>query len=191
MLKPLTLLHLPVVLQIAAVGVLTGMFSQLLRKVMRVEEKEASFQRKFAAKKSLQQPIAGLEDWKARDVLYRASDKELDEDFNTYLAQRFARYGFVYLLPIFGTLFWLETALPPEKLVVRQSGAYVLALPENAYGVEGFTVSMVFLVVYLVFQIVFFGVKKRWKRKRGTAPLQMVTFGAGGEMPHGKDSGSG
>lgn len=165
-LKPLLLLHLPVSLQVAAVGVLTGIVSQIIRKVMRVEGKEAAFQRKFAARRSLQQPIDELEDWKARDMLYRASDRELDEHFNTYLAQRFARYVAVYLLPICLAMFWLETALPPGQLTVGSEGrAYVFVLPDKIFGIEGLSVSLVFLTAYILFHIVFFTVRKGWKSK--------------------------
>lgn len=164
-LKPLILLHLPLVYQVAVIGVLTGMLSQLIRALIRAEEKETAFQRKFAAKKSLQQPIADVADWKARDFLYRASDHELDDDFNTYLAHRFARYGLVYLLPIFTTLFWLESVLPEEALVAGSSGGlYILMMPVNGLGLEGLTVSVVFLCSYVLFHLLFFPLRKTWKK---------------------------
>ena len=166
-LKPLILLNLPVAYQVAVIGVLTGMISQLIRMLIRAEQKETAFQQKFAAKKSLQQPIADVADWKARDVLYRASDRELDEDFNVYLAQRFARYGIVYMLPIFMLLFWLESVLPKETLVSGSNGIYyALSLPHNNFGFEGLTVSTVFLVSYVLFQIAFFSLRKNLRKRR-------------------------
>ena len=111
-LKPLALLHTPLALQVFLVGTLFGLLSRKLRELMRVPEYESRFQKSFAAKKENQQHLNAVEDWKLRQELYRYSDSELDEDYNAYLAHRFAQHGVVYLLPVFFALSWLETALP-------------------------------------------------------------------------------
>lgn len=165
-LKPLMIIGFPPALQVAFVGFITGMLTLFLRKYIRVEEKEAVFQQLFEAKKAAQKPIDHLSDWKTRDVLYRASDKELDESFNTYLAQRFARHGIVYLLPIFFALFWLDNVMPHKGGAASPGAKFVLILPDNSYGIEGLSVSFVFFVAYILTLIAFSVVKKRYGHKR-------------------------
>lgn len=149
-LKPLDFLQVPVAFQVMVVGLLTALLSLLLRRWLRVEEKEQNFTKAFSAKKDSQKNFRLLPDWKAREVFFRASDNELDEDFNTYLAQRFARHGMVYLLPIFFVLFWLDNVLPKEELIRRIGGPYTIMLPKNSYGVEGLPVPFVFLAAYVL-----------------------------------------
>jgi len=149
-LKPLALLHAPTWAQVVIVAGGTVAVSRFIRRLLRVEEKEAAYRRAFAEKKAQQAPLASLPDWKVRDALYRASDQEIDEGFNEYLAMRFAWYGLMHLLPIFLTLFWLERylapVLPAENMVVVFSG--------NSGEVRGLSVPAVFLAVYLCGQAV-------------------------------------
>lgn len=165
-LKPLDLLHLPVAFQVAVVAVGTGLLSMRLRQVLKAEEKTRAFQEKFAAQKAEQSSLRELPDWKEREVLYRASDKAIDEHFNVYLAQLFARNGMVYLLPLFFALFWLETVFTREELMARLGHPYVFSILENSYGIEGLPVSFVFLAVYVVTLIVSFQVRKRRNFKK-------------------------
>lgn len=111
-LKPLALLHTPLPLQVLLMGILFGFLSRRLRHLLRVHEYENRFQKSFAAKKENQQHLDAIEDWKLRQELYKYSDSELDDDYNTYLAHRFAQHGVVYLLPIFFAMAWLEQVLP-------------------------------------------------------------------------------
>jgi len=135
LLGPMGLLHFPAALQVAVLGGLTGLLSLWLRHRLRIREREQRFLQEFGELKKIQQPIAALDDWKARDVLYRTSDQLLDEEFNTYLAQRFAWHVMTYLLPIFCVLAWID-ALPGSGFARAMSlpvpavflGAYVVVL---------------------------------------------------------------
>jgi len=107
LLYPMDTVGIPIGVQIVIIGTLAAILSQMLRKALRVDKKEEAFRKMFMEKKAEQEHFKMISDWKKRQLLYETSDKELDELFNTYLAQRFSRYGLIYLLPIFLTLFWL------------------------------------------------------------------------------------
>ena len=85
------------------------------------------------------EPIGQLDDWKQREVLFRTSDNLIDEEFNTYLAQRFARQMMIYLIPIFMVLFWLSQIFPPS--VPLQSRMWIL-------GLNKMPISLIFLPSY-------------------------------------------
>ena len=154
MLKPLDALHAPVVWQLILAAVITALLSRYLRTLFRVEQKEQEFKEKFSAEKAKQQDIKLLEDWKTRDEFYKACDQELDEDFNTYLAQRIGRYVGVYLLPLFLVLFWLNSVFSTQELLSRNGSPFVVSLSGWSLGIEGLNVTFVFLVAY-VFSLTF------------------------------------
>lgn len=156
LLKPMALLHIPAAGQFTLLAALTAVFSMLLRRALKVDEKEEQFRRRFTELKMGQKPIDQLGDWKARDVLYRSSDKLIDEEYNTYLAQRFARQMLVYLLPVFCMLFWLESVFPETSLPL--GGALGGSFP----AVPG---SLVFLTAYVVSLIALHQVRKRLQAK--------------------------
>jgi len=158
--RPLDSLHASVALQIVVVAVLTGLISLVIRRLVRSEEKDKAFRKAFAEKKAEQQNIDLLTDWKTRDLLYRTTDQDIDEGFNTYLAQRFSRHVAIYLLPIFSALFWLNGAFPADELLRRVGAPYVVVLPANGYGVDGLTVSFIFLLSYILALICLFQVRK-------------------------------
>lgn len=158
---PLSFLSVPVSLQVGVVAVLTGLLSMLLRVLLNVEKKEFAFKHAFTKKREEQQNIKMLSDWKTRDFLYRTSDKEIDEKYNTYLAQRFARHGIVYLLPVFFALFWLENLFSPETLTLLHGYPFLIPLPDNSYGIDGLSVPFVFLLSYVPTLLVCFWIRKK------------------------------
>lgn len=160
LLRPMVLLHVPVFLQTVIIAVMAGAGSMLIRHLIKVEAREKAFQAKFSRKKEQQREIELLTDWKTRDLLYRTMDNDLDEDFNTYLAQRFAIHTAVYLLPIFLTLSWLDNVLSRERLLELTGSPHVLTLPGNAYGITGLPVASVFLMGYVATLICFFIISK-------------------------------
>ncbi len=160
LLRPLNLLHVPIALQTVIIAVLTGCLSLAIRALVKVEKKEAQFKERFLEKRSSQQNLELISDWKTRDSFYRSTDSDIDEDFNTYLAQRFARHTASYLLPIFLVLYWLENALPTEKLRELVGVPYALPLPTNRYDIEGLSVPFIFLLAYAAGLICLFKARK-------------------------------
>jgi len=128
----------------------TALLSRFLRRWLKVEEKEQLFKEKFTAQRSQQKNIDLLSDWKTRDSLYRYTDKEIDEDFNTYLAQRFARYMQVYMIPLFLSQYWLSTVFPLEKLISQLGSPYLIDLSAKGWTVQGLNTTVVFLVAYII-----------------------------------------
>ncbi len=164
LIKPLELLNAPLWLQIVFIALFTALISILIRKLLRVDEKEAEFQRRFAERKAAQELIEKLDDWKKQAVLYDASDKELDEEFNQYLAQRFARYGLTYLLPIFLILFWVDHLPKVVDLKEKTGAAFVIIFPKKILGIPGVSIPLLFLVVYCVVIIGYFKLRPRQNR---------------------------
>ena len=144
LLGPMTYLHLAPLLQIFLVGAGVALLSRLLRRLLRVEEKESAFLRIFTARQSSQQYLKDIQDWKVRSVLATASDQELDEEYNKYLAQRFALYGLVYLLPVFFTMVWLDAVALP------MGSECLVPLPANSYGIATIPWSIFFFCGYFV-----------------------------------------
>ncbi|TKB24774.1 hypothetical protein FCL47_16145 [Desulfopila sp. IMCC35006] len=153
--QPLQFLQIPPVLQIMFVAFLTGMLSMAIRRLVRVEEKEAAFKKTFTQKKDAQDDLKLISDWKSRETFAKTIDNDIDNDFNGYLAERFARHGMVYLLPIFLSLFWLENVL---------GSTILFSLPENRFGIQGIYPQFVFLLTYCLVLVIFFRVRRR-KRK--------------------------
>ena len=159
---PLEAIGAPLWLQVTLVALMTAGISILIRKLLRVDEKEAAFQKAFMERKKAQELIQQIDDWKKQSVLYDASDKELDEKFNEYLAQRFARYGLTYLMPVFFALFWLDHIPSVVRLKEETGAVFVIAFPSAVKGVSGISLPLLFMTVYLL--VIFSYFKFRPKR---------------------------
>ena len=156
-LNPMQLMHLPPAMQVILVALLTASLSLMLRRLVKADEKDRMFKENFIAKKKQQEELHRITDWKSREKFAKAMDDDIDEDFNTYLAGRFARYGIAYLLPIFLVLYWLD---------VTTGYTTVINLPGNSTHMSGIPVMVVFLATYCVCLFGYFTLRKR-KLKRG------------------------
>lgn len=159
LIQPLQFLHVPPVLQVMFIAMLSGMLSIAIRRLLRVEQKEAAFKATFTEKKAAQENLRLISDWKSRETYAKTIDNDIDCDFNSYLAERFARHGMVYLLPIFLSLFWLENVL--------ESSGVLYLLPENRLGVEGIYPQFVFLLTYCLVLVTFFRLRKLKRKTPG------------------------
>ncbi len=152
LLYPMERAGLPLGIQVTILALITASVSLALRTTLKVEAKEEEFKRLFTEKKALQEEFRQVEDWKKRKLLYDSTDKELDEEFNTYLAQRFSRYGIVYLLPFFTTMLWFDSVRPRAVLKELYGTPYALtftgATPLEA---QGLSVAALFTICYLLF----------------------------------------
>jgi len=163
--RPLAALHTPVWLHVAILGLLTAAFSHYVRYLLKVDEKVARFNELFAEKRRRQMDLQLIPDKYSREALYRVTDDELNSDFNSYLAHHYARYVTVYLLPVFLTLAWLNTVFSTSELVARCGMPYVVSVPENRFGVQGLSVTAIFLLAYIAGLIIGFYLKNRRKKK--------------------------
>jgi len=161
LLRPMDTMHFPFWLEIIVIASLTALLSLFIRKLLRIDEKEAAFQEAFLARKEAQEFIKDIDDWKKQAVLYDASDEQLDEEFNTYLAQRFARYGLTYLMPVFLVLFWLDSVRPAWLLEEETGSPFAIKLPPNSLGIPGISVPLLFLIIYLAIIAFYFKFRKR------------------------------
>ncbi len=153
LIQPLQLLQIPPALQIICIASLTALLSLALRRLVRVEEKEAAFKAAFARKKAAQDDLKLISDWKSRETFAKTIDQDIDQDFNSYLAGRFAGHGIVYLLPIFLSLFWLENSPLPSGILFY--------LPDNRFGIEGIYPQFIFLVTYCGVLFTFFKLRRK------------------------------
>jgi len=161
LLRPMQLLQLPPALQVACIAVLTAMVSLVLRKLLKTEEKEQEFRVRFLAQKKEQEELHRISDWKSREKLAKVMDDDIDEDFNSYLAGRFARYGITYLLPMFLVLYWLQSST---------GYTIVLHLPGNPLGLTSIPLLVVFLVCYGATLFVSFRLRKNKRVEICTSP---------------------
>jgi len=162
--KPLVALHTPIWLHVAILGLLTAAFSHYVRHLLRVDEKVARFNELFAEKRRRQMDLQMIPDKYSREALYRVTDDELNSDFNSYLAHHYARYVTVYMLPIFLILAWLNMVFSSSVLVARCGMPYVVSVPENRFGVQGLSVTAIFLLAYITGLIAGFYLKKKRKK---------------------------
>ena len=161
--RPLAWLHTPIWLHVILLGLLTASFSLWMRHLLNVDEKVARFNAMFAEKRRRQQNLQYIPDKYSREALYRVTDDELNHDFNTYLANHYARYVTVYLLPLFLTLAWLNSVFSAAFLRSAIGTPYVLPLPANSFGFHGLTVTAVFLLTYCAGLLIGFLVKGRFR----------------------------
>lgn len=157
---PLDSIHAPPACKVAAAAVLTSLISINLRRRFRVTDKERHFKQVFTEKKEQQRQLELLSDWKSREALYRVTDKEIDEDFNTYLAGRYVAYVAIYLLPVFLMLHWTHVILPGSP--------FVIPLPSRPFGLDGISIQLLFLTVYLMGLLLFSTVLARYFPRKET-----------------------
>ncbi len=160
---PLDAIGAPLWMQVTLVALLTAGISLFIRKLLRVDEKEEAFRQAFLARQQAQELIKEIDDWKKQSVLYDASDSELDEKFNEYLAQRFARYGITYLMPVFFALFWLDHIPSVVRLKEETGAVFVISFPSPVRGISGISLPLLFMTVYLL--VIFLYFKFRPRRK--------------------------
>lgn len=165
LIQPLVLLHVPVWLHVTLLAVLTACFSFFLRRLLKVEEKVKHFNALFAEKRRRQQDLQLITEKYSREALYRVTDDELNSDFNTYLAHHYARYVTVYMLPLFLVLAWLNGVFSETVLLARAGRSYALAVPANGFGVQGMSVTAVFLLTYVLCLIIGFQILRRKSRQ--------------------------
>lgn len=158
LLKPMEIMHLPVAMQVIIIATLTALLSFKLRRLLHVDSQDNIFRSHFKKKRKQQDNIKYITDWKSRDALYRTMDQELDDDFNTYLAQRYFRYVSTYLLPIFLVLAWLNNFFSGNILNERFGSHHIL--PLKIASIDGLTVTGVFLIAYIVALVAGFQIKK-------------------------------
>ncbi|MDA3972022.1 MAG: hypothetical protein PF442_11795 [Desulfobulbaceae bacterium] len=165
LIKPFVALGVPLPLHVALLAVLLALYAFWLRARLRVDEKVAVFNLAFAAKREQQKDLQLISNKYSRSGLKKATDDELNDDFNTYLAHHYGRYVLIYLLPIFLTMAWLNTIFSDIFLIERVGIPYVLPVPDNNYGVQGLSVTCVFLVSYIIALTSGFQIKKKWQKK--------------------------
>ncbi len=164
-LDSLSALHVSPTGQVVFVAICTVLFAFSLRWWLNVDAKEKVFRKAFTAQKSKRDYIGIVDDKKSRDEMYKSADQTIDEGFNTYLAQHYFRYVSIYLLPLFLVMSWLNHSLDESILTVVSGHAYLFLLPSHPLGMEGVSVTMLYLLVYVVGLIIGFQIKRRFFRK--------------------------
>lgn len=165
-LDTLSLFRIPPAGQVVVVAGFTALLAFILRRWLCVDAREKTFRETFVAQKTKRDNIAMVSDWKSRDAMYRSADQSIDEDFNIYLAQRYFRYVLVYLLPLFLVMAWLNDSLDERVLPTVSGQPYLFLFPSHPLGMQGVSVTLLFLLSYILFLIVGFQVKKRRLRKK-------------------------
>ena len=152
--------------QVVVVAVCTVLLVFCLRSLLKVEAREKAFREKFTAQRAERDTIGIIPDPRSRDALYTSADQSIDEDFNTYLAQHYFRYVLIYLLPLFLVMAWLNSSLDEAVLPVVSGHAYLFLLPSKPLGMEGVSVTLLFLLSYIFSLMVGFQLKKRLFSKK-------------------------
>ncbi len=142
-LYPMNLIGLPLFIQIGIIGMMAGCASIVIRRLLGVEEREMDFLREIEKKKAGQKTMSSISDWKIRKTFQEASDKDIDEVYNTYISKKFVWFGCMHLLPIFLSLYWLDTR--PYLAGKR----FVVEFPGHPFGIPGISIPLVFLSFYL------------------------------------------
>jgi len=135
--------------QVLIVGMLVGLLSMLIKRLLRTQEKEEAFRQLFEKKKEIEEGIKQIEDWKIKKVLYETSDEEIDEEYNKFLSIKFAHFGITYLLPIFLSLYWLSSVFTPERLIEETGSIFLLKLPNNPLHLSGLSMPLTFFMGYI------------------------------------------
>ncbi len=157
--QPMVCLDFPVSLQICVLAVLIALCSFALRHLLQVDEKTRAFNAQFAKKREQQQALQLITDKYSREALYRITDEDLNAQYNYFLAHHYARYVIIYMLPLFLTLAWLNQVYSTAVL----GTPFVITIPANDFGVQGFSVTFLFLLTYVTCLIIGF----RFLKKRG------------------------
>lgn len=158
--------HISLSGQVIIVSASTVLFAFFLRWFLKVEEKNRKFNDKFKALKEKRDTIKVIDDEKVREAMLESADQSIDEDFNTYLAQHYFRYVLVYMLPVFLVMAWLNSSLDKTVLPVVEGQTYLFTLPSKPLGMNGVSVTLLFLSTYVMFLIFGFQIQKRWGHKR-------------------------
>ncbi len=135
--------------QVLVVGILVGLLSMGIKKLLRTQEKEEAFRKLFVKKKKIEEGIRQIDDWKIKKLLYETSDEEIDEEYNKFISVKFAHFGLTYLLPIFLTLYWLSCIFTPEKLIEINGSIFLLKLPNNPLHLHGLSTPLTFFIGYI------------------------------------------
>lgn len=169
LIKPFALLQIPIWINVALIGLLTALFAFWLRKALRVEEKSATFNKEFGAKREEQKNLQLLKNKYHRSAAYEATDDDLNKDFNTYIANHYVRYVLIYLLPIFFILAWLNSVFSETFLRGKFGAPFIVSLPSNGAGVKGLSVTFVFLITYVLTLIIGFQIRRRRRARQQEA----------------------
>jgi len=162
----MTSLSIPYSYQVVIIAICTVCFAFTLRKWLDVEAKEKVFRTKFVAQKAERDNIAIVENKKSRDLMYTSADQSIDDDFNVYLAQHYFRYVLIYLLPLFLVMAWLNNSLDDRLLTTISGHSYLYLTPSHPFGMEGVSVTLLYLLSYVISLIVGFQIKKRCFSKK-------------------------
>ncbi len=136
--------------QIIALAVVTGIVSLLLRRILLIKVLETTFQSSFQKHLDHRKQFILCPNQHFRDMLYQASDQELNEDFNSYLAQRFVQQTLIYILPLLLSLSWLDNSLPTEGYSADLGKPFIMVLPLGEYGIPGIPFPILFLIAYIL-----------------------------------------
>lgn len=165
LLKPLILVNTPIWIQICFIAVLTVVFAFWMRRVLKVEEKTRKFKEIFTKKRMPQDDFKLIKDHHQRRAMYKSSDDELNSVYNTFLARHYARYVLIYLLPLFLIMAWLNNIYSKEVLLAQTGYPFVINISENDYDIKGLSVTLIFLVCYIISLITGF-VIRHYRRRR-------------------------
>ncbi|VAW37752.1 hypothetical protein MNBD_DELTA03-809 [hydrothermal vent metagenome] len=130
-----------------------------MRYFLRVDEKTRRFNEEFSRKREEQQALQLITDKYSREALYRITDEELNARYNYFLAHHYARYVIIYMLPLFLTLAWLNQVYSAAVL----GNPFVIIIPLNNFGVQGLSVTFLFLLTYVISLIIGFRLQKKWQ----------------------------
>lgn len=158
---PLIALHVPLWLHLSLLAALTAGLSFAIRKWLKAEEKTRKFHERFAEKRKRQQDLRLIPEKHSRLALYRVTDKELDEDYNRWLARHYARYVMIYLPPVFLALAWLNSLFPETALIRAHGIPFVCRVPANRFGIQGLSVTAVFLLAFVISLATGFYIRRR------------------------------
>ena len=67
----------------------------------------------------------------------------------------------IYMLPIFLVLAWLNQIFFKAVLIEKFGKPFVLAVPANSFGIQGLSVTFIFLFIYIISLIVGFWIRRR------------------------------
>ncbi len=165
LLKPLIFINTPIWMQICLIAVLTVVFAFWLRKVLKTEEKTKKFQKIFTEKRMPQEDFKLVENQHQRRAMYKSSDDDLNSMYNTFLAEHYARYVLIYLLPLFLIMAWLNNIYSKEVLLIQTGHPFVINISDNDYDVKGLSVTLIFLVTYIISLIIGFTIRYYRRRK--------------------------
>ncbi len=155
--QPMARLDFPVWLQVCVLAVLIALCSFALRHILCVDEKTRCFNAQFTKKREQQQTLQLITDKYSREALYRITDEDLNAQYNHFLAHHYARYVIIYMLPIFLTLAWLNQVYSAAVL----GNLFVITIPANDFGIQGLSVTFLFLLTYVICLIIGFRLLKK------------------------------